>query len=339
MTETPYNPVNDRRFVQLRDWIERCGLHIKHIEPASADASTRRYFRVFTDTQTLIAADSPPSTEKNAQFIDIAERLQTVGITTPRITQYDQQNGFILQQDFGRQHYLSTLQALQSAGSEQYIRRRYVMYADAVDAIVKMQRGARCSELPVYDSDFLAMELGLFVDWYLKRHLQISPDRQMTRNLKDVFDICISNALAQPQTFVHRDFHSRNLMTEAHPAPGVIDFQDAVYGPVTYDPVSLLRDCYIDFDDDFVSTFTNRHRKSLSPVPDADQYQRWFDLTGLQRHLKVLGIFSRLCHRDSKPQYLADIPRVLGYIRKVANQYPELSALRDIMDQAQENNS
>ena len=324
MTESSYNSDSDERYCMLIRWLKDSGVSYKNITAASSDASFRRYFRLYNDVKTLIAVDAPPEHEDNRRFIDIANRLRDSGLHAPEVICYSLENGFLIVEDLGD---TVLQQALQSADSKRVDQ----LYTGAFDCINTMQAKTSTTDLPLFDSKLLTTEMQLFPDWYLEHHLQYQAKDDEKCVIEAVFKLCLNNVSQQPQTFVHRDFHCRNLLIQSEAVPGIIDFQDAVKGPVTYDPVSLLKDAYIDWPDEFINKFANKHRLSLSPVPAPEQYDRWFDLMGLQRHIKILGIFSRLYHRDGKSQYLNDIPLVLQHIYRTTKKYPELTAFHQLL--------
>jgi aminoglycoside/choline kinase family phosphotransferase len=291
------------------------------LEPASADASARSYWRVRTaagDTRVLM--DAPPVSGDLSAWLDIDTRLRRAGLNAPEVVAANRAQGFLLLSDFGTCAYLS---ALDDASAD-------ALYADALHALLILQTQVDASGLPHFDEPFIVREMELMPTWFLERHLGISIRCEEWDIIELAFRRLIDNAVGQPQTFMHRDYHSRNLMRVPARNPGIIDFQDAVLGPITYDVVSLLRDCYIAWDDARVRGWAEAYRQqlldagALDPRIDAARWQRWFDLTGLQRHLKVLGIFCRLWYRDGKRGYLKDLPRVWHYVRTVAGRYPEL---------------
>ncbi len=287
------------------------------ISSASSDASFRSYWRVQSSTQFYVVMNAPPEKEDCGAWLDIAKRLRSHGLNAPLIYAQDLTQGFILMSDLGSQSYL---QALQPS-------RVNDLYRDAIKTILQMQTRVDSADLPHYDSIRLRAELDLFPTWFVERHLGEKLDELQTRTMTRTFQTLIDSALAQPQVFVHRDYHSRNLMLVEQNNPGIIDFQDAVRGPFTYDLVSLLRDCYIEWPDDLVQIWVDEFYRDSSFVREhlisPAQFQRWFDLMGLQRHIKVLGIFCRLWYRDNKSNYLDDLPLVLRYTQKVAMRYPE----------------
>lgn len=325
------------RLESLQQFVDRCFPGSRPIiEPASSDASFRRYFRLRFESgaESRIVMDAPPDKEDCGPFVHVAGLLDAAGLNVPRILACDLANGFLLLPDLGTQTYLSALQADPSRAS--------TLYGDAIAALVDMQRHCDATSLPPYDRALLLREMELLPEWYIGRHHGHSlSDRQATV-LRGAFETLIANNLAQPALFVHRDFHSRNLMVASPAAgngrnPGILDFQDAVRGPITYDLVSLLKDAYIEWEEEQVLDWTIRYWKAAGaaglPV-DADfgAFYRDFEWMGLQRHLKVLGIFARLYHRDGKDQYLADLPRVMRHTRKTCERYVAFTPLLRLLD-------
>jgi aminoglycoside/choline kinase family phosphotransferase len=321
----------DFRLAALRGWLgARFPENPFTLAPASEDASFRRYWRLgFADGRTLIAMDAPPDKESCGPFLHVAEVFAAAGVHVPAIHAHDRENGFLLLEDLGTTTYLDRLRG---GGAKD-------LYAAATDALVSIQRASRPGVLPGYDRALLERELRLFPDWYLARELRRPLVAEEARVLESAFDAILANNLAQPAVYVHRDYHSRNLMVCEHP-PGVLDFQDAVFGPITYDLVSLLRDAYIDWEEeqvlDWVIRYWEKARKAGLPVhADFADFYRDFEWMGVQRQIKVVGIFARLCHRDGKARYLEDIPRVLGYLRAACRRYRELGALAQLLDALQ----
>lgn len=308
----------------LQEWLETIvGSARFSIEPASDDASFRRYFRVTLPTgETRIVMDAPPGQEECGPFLDLAGRFAALGLHVPAVYGADPARGFILLEDLGSTHYLDVLSA-DTADR---------LYGDALAALAILQSIGPRQDLPLYDEALLRQEMGLFRQWLLERHLGLTLSEEESRILSQAMGLLAESALQQPRVCVHRDYHSRNLLVTASPSPGIIDFQDAVLGPVTYDLVSLLRDCYVAWPEQRVREWALGYYQLalqsgvLRSVPE-ERFLRWFDLMGVQRHLKASGIFARLNHRDHKPGYLADIPRTLGYVAGVAARYPELEAL------------
>lgn len=312
----------DKRLQQLENWLHnQLSLPPFRIEVASADASFRRYFRIITEQQTWIAMDAPPDRESCEPFVHIATMIEASGVQAPHIYHWNKEEGFMLISDLGSQDYLDLL----TDNTADH------MYRDAIDSIIKMQ--PLQDHLPSYDDTLLHNEMNLFRDWYLGTHLQISLTRQQNEILDNGFQLLAQNALQQPCVFVHRDYHSRNLMFTDTDNPGVIDFQDAVMGAISYDLVSLLKDCYIAWPRARVLHWLNYFvdHNPLINNSSEQQFIRWFDLMGMQRHLKAVGIFARLNHRDGKPGYLNDIPRTLAYIIDVCARYEELQPFAGLL--------
>jgi hypothetical protein len=321
---------DDPRLALLRHWLEHglgwrdCGL-----APASADASFRRYFRVTRPQGTCIAMDAPPDKEDVGPYLKVAGMLVDIGVNAPRILERNAADGFLLMTDLGAVTYLAELADRGRAGP---------LYADAIAALVRIQaRGAQHAEnLPPYDAQLLRFEMSLFPDWLLGRHLGLRLGEAESRDLAAAFDLLVEDALGQPRVFVHRDYHSRNLMACHVHNPGILDFQDAVHGPLTYDLVSLLRDCYVAWPQERVVEWALEFRRRADAAGmdvgrNQAQFLRWLDLIGVQRHLKASGIFARLWHRDGKPGYLPDVPRTLAYIEQACARHPDLAALGDLV--------
>jgi aminoglycoside/choline kinase family phosphotransferase len=302
------------------------------VVPASEDASFRRYFRItpgapWRGHATLIAMDAPPPREDCRPFVHVAELLAGAGVHAPAVLARDMPRGFLLLSDLGDRTYLRALDAATAPA----------LYSAAIDALIRWQRATRVGELPPYDEALLARELELFPDWYVARHLGRELTSAQQATLRKAFRAILDNSLAQPAVFVHRDYHSRNLMVSA-PNPGVLDFQDAVCGPVTYDLVSLLRDAYIAWDEerqiDWAVRYWERAREAGLPVrADFGEFWRDFEWMGVQRQLKVLGIFARLAYRDGKRGFLDDMPRVMAYLRGACARYGALHPLLDLLDE------
>ena len=347
LSRTMQNPsaasaVGDTRLETLRAWLEGVLPEpATAIVPASEDASFRRYFRVtLADTvtpadrreraATLIAMDAPPPQEDCRPYIAVARLLADAGVHAPAVLASDLDRGFLLLSDLGTRMYLDALDA-QSAPA---------LYRDASAALVRWQLASRDGALPPYDRGLLERELQLFPDWYVTKHLGVALTAAQTTALVQAFARILDNNLAQPAVFVHRDYHSRNLML-ADPNPGVLDFQDAVYGPITYDLVSLLRDAYIEWDEeqqiDWAVRYWDAARAAHLPVREEfAEFWRDFEWMGVQRQLKVLGIFARLCHRDGKDGYLKDMPRVMRYLRGACARYRELGPLLRLLDELEQ---
>ncbi len=320
--------MNDRERLVL-EWMNAAlPVPLIRIAPASSDASFRRYFRVWYGDQTRIVMDAPPDKEDCRPFVAMAEALRGLGLNAPEVLDGDLDQGLLLLTDLGSRQYLAELNERSVAG----------LYDDALTALARLQTGGDPGSplLPPYDSALLHREMELFRDWFLGRLLGLELSVTEQRTLDQAFAALAGNALEQPLVWVHRDYHSRNLMITAPDNPGVLDFQDAVAGAVTYDLVSLLRDCYIAWPRPQVEAWALDHRARLQALgmtglDDAGQFLRWFDLMGVQRHLKAVGIFARLNLRDGKPGYLLDIPRTLGYVLEVASRYPELAGLGNLL--------
>jgi len=332
---SPTSAEQDARLALLTEWLSSLDLvETGSRRPASSDASFRRYFRLDVVPalraklgDTLIAMDAPPERENVPAFIHVQGLLLDAGVTVPAIVARDVERGFLLLSDLGTTTYLSRLDSDNAA----------FMYSDAVDALIKFQLTSQAGVLPAFDRAFVLREMNLFPEWYLNRHLGVTLDAAQQAKLDKVFEAITANVLAQQQVFMHRDFHSRNLMFLDQDNPGVLDFQDAVYGPVTYDLGSLLRDAYIQWDEEIVLDWVVRYWQSAKQVglpvnPDIDAFYRDFEFMALQRHLKILGIFCRLNYRDGKAIYMGDLPTVMDYVRKTANRYTELKPLIRLLD-------
>jgi len=327
-----------QRLSQINNWLQKdLGLKEYDIQPASSDASFRRYFRLtsksgkfnsYTSGNSLIVMDAPPPQENVKPFIYVSSLLADMGLNVPVVLEKNIENGFLLLSDLGSTQYLSVL-------SEDNADK---LYGDALNALLRLQKnGPRKSDFfPLYDSAFFQRELNIFTEWYLEKHLQIRLTQAQLAVIEDAHHILIASALEQPVVLVHRDYHSRNLMLTDSNNPGILDFQDAVIGPVTYDLVSLLKDCYIEWPVDKVQSWCFQHKDQIEkagivePVSEK-QFLRWFDLMGAQRHLKAAGIFARLNHRDGKADYLNDIPRTLSYVCDVASRYTELNPFNELL--------
>lgn len=322
---------SDPRLQRLAGWVaEIFGDDTSTIAPASADASFRRYFRVTRGEQTWIAMDAPPEKEDMRPYISIAGMLNEIGVNAPRILHRNLAEGYLLNTDLGSRTYLAELARADTAPR---------LYADAIAALVRIQSRGRehAVQLPPYDAELLHREMRLFPEWFCTKHMEIPFSNEEERQLQATFDALASAALAQTKVFVHRDYHSRNLMvgdgTRYGANPGILDFQDAVHGPITYDLVSLLRDCYVAWPLEQVRAWAVSFRAQAAAAglevgSSEAEFIAWFDLMGVQRHLKAIGIFARLWHRDGKPGYLPDVPRTLNYVYAAAAEYPQLAFLR-----------
>lgn len=317
----------DERLAVLRHWLaEELALPLRGLTPVSGDASFRRYFRVHLAKTCYIAMDAPPDKEDCRPFVALAAAFAARGLNVPRVLESDLERGLLLLDDFGDRQYLAALDG-DSAPR---------LYGDALAALLRLQAGPDDGGLPAYDESLLRSEMALFRSWFLERHLGLRLDHEWEALLEATFARLAAMALEQPRVWVHRDYHSRNLMVVARDNPGILDFQDAVLGPVTYDLVSLLRDCYIRWPRARVLEWlADYHRGAVARGVlrdvDAAQLRRWFDWMGLQRHLKAVGIFARLLHRDGKAAYIADIPRTLAYVLQVSGEYPELAEFHALL--------
>ena len=317
----------DRR-QQLQRWVEQ-QLHASTLalEPASADASFRRYFRVQCADESLIVMDAPPAHEDCHAFVRVAAMLAQAGVNVPRVIAQNLEHGFLLLSDLGTTSYL---QALNESSADD-------LFRDATGALLRWQLASRPGALPPYDAALLTRELELFAEWYVGRHCGVVLSADQRHALDALSALILASNLAQPRVYVHRDFMPRNLMV-CEPNPGVLDFQDAVYGPISYDLASLFKDAFVSWDEERVLDWTARYweqakRAGLPVDPDFGAFYRDFEWMGLQRHLKVLGIFARLHYRDGKQGYLEDAPRFLAYVRAVAGRYRALEPLLKLLDE------
>ena len=318
----------DQRQRLLHAWLsDYYNMNGVNLVPVSGDASFRRYFRFnypsshHSGPLTLIAVDAPPELENSEPFVNVSELLYTHQCAVPRIYLSSLENGFFVIEDFGDNLLLNCLND-QSADE---------LYNEAMQSIINMQ-AIDASSLPDYDSKLLKREMQLFTDWYLIKHKNMQLDDASNNLLLNTYQALETSALEQPRGFVHRDYHSRNLMVRDNKPLGIIDFQDAVNGPVTYDLVSLLRDCYIDWPQNKIDHWCNQFYEMIPEKNYSyETFIRWFDLMGIQRHLKATGIFCRLNYRDHKPAYLNDIPRTLHYISDVSAKYPELKSFNALV--------
>jgi aminoglycoside/choline kinase family phosphotransferase len=325
----------DIRLSQLNSWLaslaSKWSLTLESLAPASSDASFRRYFRVESTQngphQSFIVMDAPPATEDTKPFIAISELFERAKLNVPLVLEKDIEQGFLLLSDLGNETYLSALNPTSAPK----------LYGDANSALIQLQLASKPGILPEYNKELLSRELNLFTEWYLNKHLHLELSSKQSADLAHIFELILENNLSQAQVYVHRDFHSRNLMVTGDNNPGILDFQDAVYGPITYDLASLYRDAYIEWEEpeqmDWLIRYWDKARKAGLPVPpEFGDFYRDFEWMGLQRHLKVLGIFARLYHRDGKDGYLKDIPLVFKYTRKVAERYIALKPLLQLLD-------
>jgi len=324
------------RLQALQRWVaQQLGTDALDIAPASADASFRRYFRITSNQggakgRDYIVMDAPPAHEDCRPFIAVAKLFGDTGVHVPQVLAADLEQGFLLLTDLGDTTYLSALN--ESTARE--------LYLASNDALIRIQQASRPGVLPEYDHALLTRELMLFPEWYVAKHLGVTLNDEQTATLHSVFERLLANNLDQPQVYVHRDWHSRNLMV-SDPNPGILDFQDAVYGPITYDLASIYRDAYIEWDEehqlDWVIRYWEKARAAGLPVrADFGDFWRDFEWMGAQRHIKVLGIFARLYHRDGKEGYLKDMPLVMRYLRKVCERYIELKPMFYLLDALEE---
>jgi N-acetylmuramate 1-kinase len=344
-TTMPVSWTDPAREAAFARWLQvtarEHGLEPGTVRLASADASFRRYLRIDRTAGhrgggTLIIMDAPPEKEDCRPFVHVDRLLLEAGLNAPRIRAWDEALGFMLMDDLGSQTMIEVVGTEPTKQTQQ-------LYLRAIDALVAWQLASRPGELPRYDAALLARELALFPDWYLERHRGVAVQGAVRETLDAAFKMIVERNLASPAVYVHRDFMPRNLMIPGDPAEprlGVLDFQDAVEGPITYDIASLMRDAFLSWDEEFVLDVTVRYwqaaQKAGLPV-DADfgEFYRAVEWMGLQRHLKVAGIFARLTLRDGKPKYLADAPRFIGYIRATASRYRELTPLLRLIDQVE----
>jgi aminoglycoside/choline kinase family phosphotransferase len=322
---------DDPRLNALRKWLAaKFPDEQPALAPASADASFRRYFRAGFRDGTRIAMDAPPPQEDTAPFTRVAALMREAGLHVPEVIAADTAQGFLLLTDLGNTTYLNAINETNADA----------LFADAISALIAWQRASRPGVLPPYDRALLQRELDLFPEWYVGRHLGVTLSAAQRTQLARIEGLLMDSALAQPQVYVHRDYMPRNLMLST-PNPGVLDFQDAVYGPITYDVASLFRDAFISWPEprviDWVARYWEQAKRAGLPV-DADfgEFYRAFEWMGLQRHLKVLGIFARIRYRDGKPAYLEDAPRFLRYAREVAVRYAALSPLLQLLDELEQ---
>jgi len=328
--------MQDTRFESLKLWLKslsnELGIIIDSITPASNDASFRRYFRVLSsnkDYSSFIVMDAPPDKEDSNPFIHVANLLLQAEITVPKIYEKNINEGFLLLSDLGNDTLLMKINSENAAK----------LYKNVSATLIKIQKNTKIDQLPIYNEELLRRELMLFPDWYLKQHLEYKISDKEVEDLNRIFDEIIENNVQQPSVFVHRDFHSRNLMITPDNQIGVLDFQDAVIGPITYDLVSVFRDAYIEWNEeqqmDWVIRYWESAKREGLPVnEDFGEFYKDFEWMGLQRHLKVLGIFARLYHRDGKDGYLKNLPLVLQYTEKVAQRYSSFKPLVRILDNA-----
>ena len=317
------------RYNSLQNWLtETLGTSTFNLKPASGDASFRTYHRLFLKNKTFIVMDAPPEQENCKVFIKITKKLRACDVNVPIIHNVNIEQGFLLLSDLGNDLYLNKLNKSSI----------YELYSDALSTLVAIQVLVNVGGVDEYDKSLLISEMNLFREWLIEKHLNIKLSDGQVKILTTLFDLLVNNALQQPKVFVHRDFHSRNLMVTKENNPGVIDYQDAVYGPISYDLVSILKDCYIKWSKDEVDKWIDFYLNKLYEEKaqyriNRDEFVRWFDLMGVQRHLKASGIFARLSHRDGKHNFLEDIPRTLSYILDLKETYEELQPICIILEE------
>lgn len=318
----------DRSDARLAWARQATGLPSLALEPVSADASFRSYWRGYVDGQPVIVMDSPPDRENPAPWVEIGRRLADAGLHVPKVMVADLDRGFLLIEDLGTRTYLPELSD-QTADA---------LYGDALDALLRMQSRVDTAGLPAFDHEWQTMELEIMPTWLLQKHLGVTVACEEWDIIENAFTAIMHTIAEQPRAFMHRDYHSRNLLVTAERSPGIIDFQGAMSGPITYDLASLLRDAYITWDEERVRGWVEAYRLRLLDAHlleesvDTDRFRRWFDLTGLQRHIKILGLFCRLCYRDGKPGYLDDLPRVLRYVLDTARRHADVAPLADYLE-------
>lgn len=321
--------MDSSRQLILTSWLASNSFDKDSISVLSADASFRQYYRATKSDTSYAVMDCPPEKENLESFLLITEKLKNAKLNVPEIFEVDREKGFLVMTDLGDNLYSKKL-------NDETV---YCLYTDALEAIVKMQTKVDCSELKDFDK-YYEEENNLFVDWFLKKHLKTELDAALEKEITLEFNKINSIIKSIPKTFVHRDYHSRNLLITDTNNPGIIDYQDAVIGPVTYDLVSLLKDCYVSWNDglieDMLESFFNRMKSNT--INNISDFRYWFEITGLQRHIKAIGIFSRLNYRDNKNSYLKDIPRTYTYIKKVLNKYEELTGLNKIFSDLEVSN-
>ena len=317
------------RYNSLQNWLtEILGTSAFNLKPASEDASFRTYHRLFLKNKTFIVMDAPPEQENCKVFIKITKKLRACDVNVPIIHNVNIEQGFLLLSDLGNDLYLNKLNKSSI----------YELYSDALSTLVAIQVLVNVGGVDEYDKSLLMSEMNLFREWLIEKHLNIKLSDSQVKILTTLFDLLVNNALQQPKVFVHRDFHSRNLMVTKENNPGVIDYQDAVYGPISYDLVSILKDCYIKWPkeeiDKWIDFYLNKlYEEKAQYRINRDEFVRWFDLMGVQRHLKASGIFTRLSHRDGKHNFLEDIPRTLSYILDLKETYEELQPICIILEE------
>ncbi len=317
MTDSQYNSVNDDRQQLLLDWLAQLSVSYDGMSALSTDAGTRRYFRLHNADNPVLAVDANPEFEDTAAFVNIAKRIARTGVRVPIIHHYNLETGLLIIEDLGDTHAQQNITHTPESITPLYHR--------AINDLIILQQHAQTSGLPLFDRQFIRFELTIFEQWYLQTHLRLPDSQTPKQTLDEVFELLIKNCEAQPQAFMHRDFHCRNLMVTEDTAIAVIDFQGAMLGPITYDPGCLLKDAYCKTPGNLERELLGIHRQSLDTIPSDADYRRWYELTALQRHLKILGIFCRLNYRDNKPGYMNHLETVAGHVLNTARAYEELA--------------
>ncbi len=325
MTDSQYNSVNDTRRQLLSQWLKQISVSYDSLFALTTDAGSRRYFRLHSGTSSVLAVDANPEFEDTRAFLDIAKRISASGIRVPVIYHYNLEKGFLVIEDLGDTHV--QLHCSRDAASTPGL------YTTAMQDLLTLQQQTLTHDLPRFNSSFIRLELSIFEDWYLQKHLARTLTATQKQTLEQLYALIIENSNEQPQVFMHRDYHCRNLMVVENQQLAVIDFQGAMHGPATYDPGSLLKDAYVTTDRPLHDALCETHRQSLQPLVTTDQYRRWYDITALQRHLKILGIFCRLNYRDNKPHYMSHLSSVSHHIHQTLQAYTDLHGFHRLFTQ------
>ena len=315
--------MNKKDVSQISNWLNEIIKGSFHIELASSDASFRTYYRINYNEGTDIVMHAPPDKESLTDVIKINTKLEDANITVPKIKKVNEDLGLILMSDFGKKVYLDNL-------NNETV---FCLYTDAIDVIHNMQNNISTSDLECFDIRAQKDEVNLFIDWFLKKHIGYDDKKLGDIGIEEILTDLLEKIDEIPKKFIHRDYHSRNLMLLEKGNPGVLDYQDAMTGPITYDLVSLLKDCYIKWDDELIKKMSKTYFQRADSKTSFDVFNYWFDISGLQRHLKAIGIFSRLNYRDNKPAYMNDIPRTLSYISDTVGKYDELKEIKLVLDE------
>ena len=316
--------MNKKDISKISSWLGEIIKGSFNIERASSDASFRTYYRVTHNKGTDIVMYAPPDKESLTDVIKINSKLDNANITVPKIKKVNEGLGLMLMSDFGKKVYLNNL-------NDETV---FCLYTDAIDVIHNMQNNITTSDLDCFDIREQRNETNLFIDWFLIKHIGYNDEKLDSMGIKKIFTDLLEKIDEIPKKFVHRDYHSRNLMLLEKGNPGVLDYQDAMVGPITYDLVSLLKDCYIKWDNELINKMSKTYFQRISDVGTSfDVFSYWLDITGLQRHLKAIGIFTRLNYRDNKPVYMNDIPRTLSYVRETVGKYDELKEIKLVLDE------